>query len=309
MKRTIKLLALISIISTFLSILNIVNANSDTNRAVFTLTSSTKEINVGDEIEVNIVISSITGFDGIDLFNAKNVYDSSILEYVEVEGKNGWTVRSPKNSSKIILGADKDYGAGTIIGVLKFKALKASSSVSVKLTQLDASSKDGENDVYYDDGNVNSPEITFKISANEVISTTNTQTSNTTSSTSSTTNIATSATSVATTPTTNSASNNKTTASTVNNKTENTQTENTQTTDIEENNTEENDEATNEQLEIEDVVPEITNNEPINTILEPTETTPKINKSNEYIILVILIIIIILCLIILYNKYKVKKTK
>jgi hypothetical protein len=173
MKKTSKILALILlVVIMFLSTPNVVKANPDTNSAVFALTSSTKELKVGDEIEINIVINSITGFDGIRVFRALKEYDTSVFEYLGSEGKNGWSVKG--DDARVVIEADKDYGAGTTIGVLKFKVLKAINSTVIKLTELDAASIDGENDVYFDDNNVNSPEITFQVLSSETTSTTNT---------------------------------------------------------------------------------------------------------------------------------------
>jgi hypothetical protein len=318
MKKVSKILAFILMaITIVISNSSIVNANPDTNSAKFSLTSSTKNIKVGDEIEINIVISSITGFNGISTFTAKKIFDSSTFEYIGSQGKNGWIVQ--RDNGTIIIKADKDYGAGTTIGVLKFKALKATNSTVVKLTQLDATSKDGVNDVYYDDGNVNSPEITFKISEKETTSTqTTTQTSTTpttsTSTPTTTTQKASTQTSTPITATTaTSVATTQTATPIVNNKTTSTQT--TTSTTANENNTvttnvEVNNEVVNEQVETNEITQTTTNIEQTNTALEienddeTTEITIKTEKWREYIILTILILIIILCIILLYTKYR-----
>lgn len=123
------------------------------------LSSSTTSINVGDEISVSVKINSVTGFDGIHLIIAKKVYDSSIFQYMGCNPQNGWDLRA--DSSNIILYRKSgDASTGTIC-TLKFKALKASTGI-ISLTDIDSTGDNGN--VYFEDGNVNFPSISFKIS-------------------------------------------------------------------------------------------------------------------------------------------------
>lgn len=158
MKKTIMtVLLVVTIIACTLSFENV--SFAEDYSAVFSLTSSQTNLKVGDIFEVNIVINSLTGFSGIQTFIANKNFDSSIFEYVGTEGKNGWEVKG--DDTKIVLRKESGESNSGTIAVMKFKTLKTDLSAKIQLTELDCSGDSG--DVYYDDGNVNSPFITLQI--------------------------------------------------------------------------------------------------------------------------------------------------
>lgn len=158
--KNLKILSIVSVL--FLAMVisfSSVEAATESCSLKIGLSSSTTSINVGDEISVSVKINSVTGFDGIHIIVAKKVYDPSIFEYIGCNPQNSWDLRG--DASNIILYRKSgDVSTGTIC-TLKFKVLKASTGI-ISLTNIDATGNNG--DVYYEDGNVNFPSISFKIS-------------------------------------------------------------------------------------------------------------------------------------------------
>lgn len=158
MKKTIMtVLLVVTVIACTLSFKNV--SFAEDYSGTFSLTSSQTNLNVGDTFEVNIVINSLTGFSGISNFIAKKNFDSSIFEYVGTEGKNGWDLKG--DDTGIVLRKESGESNSGIIATMKFKTLKTDLSAKIQLTEVDASGDNG--DVYWDDGNVNSPFITLQI--------------------------------------------------------------------------------------------------------------------------------------------------
>ena len=158
MKKTIMtVLLVVTVIACTLSFENV--SFAEDYSAVFSLTSSQTNLTVGDTFEVNVVIDSLSGFSGIKNFIAKKNFDSSIFEYVGTEGKNGWELKG--DDTRIVLRKDSRESGSGIIATMKFKALKVDLAAKIQLTEIDASGDNG--DVYWDDGNVNSPFITLQI--------------------------------------------------------------------------------------------------------------------------------------------------
>ena len=143
------------------SCITVVNAEEG-DSATFGLTTSNTNVNVGDEVSINLVINNMDGFSGINTFTAKKVFDSSVFEYVGATGQNGWEVKG--DATNVVLKSNSHSSSGTI-AVLKFKAIKAVDNTSIALTNVDACGDDG--DVYFEDENVNSPSVTFKVIGNE----------------------------------------------------------------------------------------------------------------------------------------------
>ena len=158
--KNLKILSIVSVL--FLAMVisfSSVEATTESCSLKIGLSASATSINVGDEISISVKINSVTGFDGIHLIVAKKVYDPSIFEYIGCNPQNGWDLRG--DASNIVLYRKSgDVSTGTIC-TLKFKVLKASTGI-ISLTNIDATGDNG--DVYYEDGNVNFPSISFKIS-------------------------------------------------------------------------------------------------------------------------------------------------
>lgn len=156
-------LTILLILVMLLSSITVVNADENDN-ASFSLTTTNTDIKVGDEVSINLVINSISGFTGINTFTAKKVYNSSIFEYVGATGENGWEVKG--DSTNIVLKSNSHSSSGTI-AVLKFKAIKAVENTTIQLTNIDACGDDG--DVYFEDNNVNSPSVAFKVTGSAIV--------------------------------------------------------------------------------------------------------------------------------------------
>lgn len=154
-------LTILLILVIILSTITVVNADEG-DKATFALTTKNTDVKAGDEVTVNLVISNIEGFSGINTFTATKVFDSTIFEYQGTVGQNGWEVKG--DSTNIVLKSNSHSTSG-IIAVMKFKALKAVDDTTIKLTNLDTCGDDG--DVYFEDGNVNEPSIRFKVTSNE----------------------------------------------------------------------------------------------------------------------------------------------
>lgn len=168
MKKTSLIILLVLVL--LLSCITVVNA-AEGHEAVLSLTTSNTNVKVGDEISVNLVIDSVTGFSGFETIAAEKVFDSNIFEYLGSVGQNGWEVKG--DGSNLVIHSETTTKSG-VICVLKFKALKPVENSAIQLSKVDASGDDG--DVYYDDGNVNSPSVTFKITSVDTNTDTNTTT-------------------------------------------------------------------------------------------------------------------------------------
>lgn len=158
MKKTIITMFLILTLITCMFSFKNVSYADDTQSASFSLTANQSNWNVGDTIEVNIVINSLTGFSGINTFIAKKNFDSTTFEYITTEGKDGWQLKG--DDSKIVLRKESGESSTGIIATMKFKVLKTDITSKIQLTELDVAGDDG--DVYYDDGNVNSPYLSVE---------------------------------------------------------------------------------------------------------------------------------------------------
>ena len=155
-------IAILLIIIMMLSGFTVVNAYGEGVSATFSLTTENKNVKVGDIVTINLVIDEIKGFSGIDTFRAVKNFDSTIFEYQGCVGQNGWSVKSDNTvSNKLTLGADNLSKEG-IIAVFTFKVLKPVKDTTIALINLDASGVDNEY-AYYEDGNVNSPSVSFKV--------------------------------------------------------------------------------------------------------------------------------------------------
>lgn len=164
-----KLKKIISVI--FLTIFLVFFTISYTNAAEgqsmkLSLSLENEEYQIGNIISVDVYIDEITGFSGINTFAAKKDYDSESLEYVgTIVANSNWEVVG--DSIKFVLRRmeGEDLAKGKLC-TMKFKVLK-NENTTVQLSQVDACNDEG--DVYYEDGNVNSPsvELNFeKISEN-----------------------------------------------------------------------------------------------------------------------------------------------
>lgn len=120
------------------------------------LSSDNSNYNVGDIISIKVNIEEIKGFSGINTFAAKKVYDDQILEYIEATVENdNWEVVGDATNIVLRKMEGEDFGKGSLC-TLKFKVLK-NQDINVKLSEVDACNDEG--DVYFEDENVNDPEI------------------------------------------------------------------------------------------------------------------------------------------------------
>lgn len=123
------------------------------------LSSDNSNYNVGDIISIKVNIEEVKGFSGINTFAAKKVYDDQILEYIEATVENdNWEVVGDAANIVLRKMEGEDLGKGSLC-TLKFKVIK-NQDTNVKLSEVDACNDEG--DVYFEDENVNAPEIEIK---------------------------------------------------------------------------------------------------------------------------------------------------
>jgi len=127
------------------------------------LSSDNQENNVGDIISVDVYIDNIKGFSGINTFAAKKVYDNQVLEYIEtIVANSNWDVIGDGTNIVLRKMQGEDLSKGKLC-TMKFKVKKAEDT-TVQLSEVDACNDEG--DVYYEDGNVNSPSIQITSNGN-----------------------------------------------------------------------------------------------------------------------------------------------
>ena len=135
---------------------------ADGQSATFNLTTENVNVKVGDEVTITLSIGTFIGIKDITAINMEKEYDSTIFEYLGTTGQNGWEVKG--DSTKILLRNENRVSSGTI-AVLKFKALKEVGNSRIQISKIDASS-DEDNFVIWEDDNVNSPYVDFKVVSN-----------------------------------------------------------------------------------------------------------------------------------------------
>ena len=160
MRRVCLIILLIMVM--MLSGFTVVNADVD-DSAVFSLTTTNTDVKVGDEVTINLVIDKIEGFSGINIFSGVKVFDADIFEYIGCEGQNGWELK--QDFDAIVIRTTSVSSSG-VIATLKFKALKPVEDAKISITEIDAS-YGIEGDVWSEDGNVNAPSISFKVTEAE----------------------------------------------------------------------------------------------------------------------------------------------
>lgn len=157
MKKIISIV-FITIIS-ICSILSYANATQGNSMEV-SLRSNGKS---GNDIYIDVYIEEIKGFSGINTFIAKKVYDNEVLKYIETTTQNdNWEIVGDDGNIVLRKMNGEDFEKGKLC-TLKFKVLK-NEETTIKLEEIDACNN--EKDVYWEDGNVNSPLI--KINMNNI---------------------------------------------------------------------------------------------------------------------------------------------
>lgn len=148
------------IIMIFLIILTGNILATETQSIKVSLKTNKSNYNIGEEILVNVVIDEIEGFSGLNTFSTRKVYDKEKVEYIGSEVINeNWKVLGDAENVLIRKMEGEDLKKGKIC-TLKFKALKEGKS-EIKIDNIDACNNEG--DVYYEDGNVNSPSVEISI--------------------------------------------------------------------------------------------------------------------------------------------------
>ena len=145
----------------------VVNAAEDEVRATFKLTTTNTNVKVGDIVEVNLVIDELVGLNGVDYFVATKKFDSTVFEYLGVNEEKmdtyGWSSSGPITAKRVQFEINNpgEYTPSGTIAVLKFKVLKPVDNATISLVELDISGDTAW--PTYEDGNVNQPSISFKI--------------------------------------------------------------------------------------------------------------------------------------------------
>ena len=153
-------LTILLIIVMMLSTITIVNATDGDVSATFKLSTTNTDVKVGDIVKVTLSIEKIEGFEGIDTFIARKQFDATIFEYQGAEAASNWEVKGDSNNITFKSVNNVDYATGEI-GTFTFKVLKPVENTTISLINLDVSGDNGY--PYWEDGNVNSPSVSFKI--------------------------------------------------------------------------------------------------------------------------------------------------
>lgn len=151
----------------------IVNAVDDTTaRATLALESKASKYNIGDIISVDLKVTELTNLGLVKQYASNISYDSDALEIQEIIPiHEGYSNTSEIQNSRIVItkaSGEGTIGVGDIICTIKFKALKSSNtSTTIKLSMLDITCNDKTN-AYFEDNNVNEPEITLPVESSLV---------------------------------------------------------------------------------------------------------------------------------------------
>lgn len=167
MKKTIKkvyaIILIILMITNYMSV--IVNAVSTEQRLVLELVSDTYKYNANDEIIVELKVAELINLSKVKVYNGNITFNESDLQLLQVVEPVGHTNTSNiTNKSITISNSPRDgvLGVGDTICTLKFKALKPSTTpTTIKIIESDITCNNGS--VYYEDENVNDPEITLPV--------------------------------------------------------------------------------------------------------------------------------------------------
>lgn len=150
----------------------IVNAVNETGvQATLALESTTSKYDEGDIISVALKVTELTNLGLVKQYASDIEYDKEVLElrneYVE-PSKEGYNNESRIDNNRIVITTSMDegtIGVGDTICTLKFKALKSSKTpTTIRLFNLDITCNNKTN-AYFEDGNVNEPEITLPVEA------------------------------------------------------------------------------------------------------------------------------------------------
>lgn len=164
-KTTKKIYAVILIILMLLNYMPIISKAVEYN-ATLALESTASSYSVGDEVLVDLKATELTNTGAIKQFAGNIQYDNTALELKEiVVTETGYSNESNVTNSRILItksSGDGTLDVGDVICTLKFTALKSSETQTVvKVYDVDATCNDEA--PYYDDGTVNSPEITLPV--------------------------------------------------------------------------------------------------------------------------------------------------
>lgn len=250
-----------------------VNAETTNSSAKVSMSTSKKEVNVGEQFSVNIRLSDIKSEIGILAFGATLEYDKNQFEIVKMEGLNDW--ESPKegftyNSSNGTIAITKNGFAKESENIVKitFKVKSASvnkSKISINsITLSDATEPIKVNDI--------SVELTLKETTTTKQETTNTASSS--------------------------------------NKNTNKDTDNTKKE--EQNNMDENIDNEEEQNTIENEISKLEQNTISDDLVQtsvPTENTEKNDKIYDIIVIVSMVILVIVAIIFMIRVCKLNKRK
>lgn len=149
----------------------IVNAADEiTSNATFILESTASKYNEGDIISVDLKVAELTNLGLVKQYASDIQYDKGVLELQKenIVPAEGYSNNSDITNNRIVITTSMEegtIGVGDTVCTLKFKALKSSETpTTVKLFSLDITCNNRTN-AYFEDGNVNEPEITLPVEA------------------------------------------------------------------------------------------------------------------------------------------------
>lgn len=139
---------------------------TETGSIKFALESTAYQYNENSEILIDLKVAEIKGLGNISEYISDIEYTETDLEFLDViVNDSNYGSNSSIENKRIVISTTKapTIGEGDIVCTLKFRAKKSSdTTTTVKLSKVDATCGD-TGDVWYEDGNVNEPEITLPV--------------------------------------------------------------------------------------------------------------------------------------------------
>ena len=162
-KKVNAIFLIVLMLMNYLSI--IVNAVEETSNFILELVSDATEYNVDDEITVQLRALDVGGRGEITRYGGHIEYDKSKLKLLDIIEPEKYTNMSGIDGDQILVSATDSsnlLGSKDTICTIKFKALTASTtSTTIRINESDIACTNGS--AYYDDENVNIPEITLPV--------------------------------------------------------------------------------------------------------------------------------------------------
>lgn len=129
--KKIKILIMLLIICTFMSLFITTSYAVDTFSA--SLTPSSSKVTKGDEFTVTIKLSRINITDGLATFRGTLKFDKDVVTMLEANGQNNWSVTYNDTNNTLLFDTATATKTDVEIGTLKFKMNDSTSSMTAAI--------------------------------------------------------------------------------------------------------------------------------------------------------------------------------